>query len=165
MPCRSIRFEDCSADSRGQLNPAQCKAQSGCGWKTRAGFSLSIFGPNVTGSVDVTNFTSVGGLGPALQMDAKGAGSAFATFKDCRFSNSALSGSSTAAPTPVVSLADCGDPDCGDPDVKASEICECESLCFAFACACAFVCALPLHTNRKEAAAHRRELHERRRAL
>ena len=109
----SIRFEDCSADSRGQLDHAQCKAQGGCGWTTHAGFSLSIFGPNITGSVDVTNFSSIGGLGPALQMGAKGASSAFATFKDCRFENSALSGNSTVAPSPVVSLA---------PDAKGRAI-------------------------------------------
>ena len=40
----SIRFEDCTADNRGQLNKKQCKAQDGCGWSIRAGFSLSIFG-------------------------------------------------------------------------------------------------------------------------
>ena len=61
--------------------------------------------PNITGSVDVTNFTSIGGLGPALELDAKAADSAFATFKDCRFENSALSGNSTVAPSPVVAFA------------------------------------------------------------
>ena len=61
--------------------------------------------PNITGSVNVTNFTSIGGLGPALELDAKAADSAFATFKDCRFENSALSGNSTVAPSPVVAFA------------------------------------------------------------
>ena len=61
--------------------------------------------PNISGSVNVTNFTSIGGLGPALELDAKAADSAFATFKDCRFENSALSGNSTVAPSPVVAFA------------------------------------------------------------
>ena len=65
---------------------------------------MSIFGPNITGTVNVTNFSSIGGLGPALQMDAKGAGSAFATFKNCHFSNSALGGNNAVAPSPVVSM-------------------------------------------------------------
>ena len=84
------------------VSPEIVRNEKSCSWPHTMGF---VCRPNITGSVNVTNFTSIGGLGPALDLDAKAADSAFATFKNCRFENSALSGNSTVAPSPVISLA------------------------------------------------------------
>jgi hypothetical protein len=96
-----VTFEDCHVDSRGQLTPAQCKEQGGCGWTERAGFSLAGFPPGITGVVSLRNCSSVGGAGPALRLDAKGAGTHLLV-KDSYFTNTV--DSSTVSPVSSVVL-------------------------------------------------------------
>ena len=95
-----VSFEDCTTDSFGQLDAQQCKAQDGCGWSVRAGYSLSGFPPNITGSVRFLNCSAIGGTGPALQMDSKAA-AMLTTFTDCSFSNVAPA---TGAATSVITM-------------------------------------------------------------
>ena len=98
-----VTFEDCHVDARGQLSEGECEAQHGCGWTTRAGFTLSGFPANITGSIDFIRCSTVGGTYPAVQLDAKGLETE-ARFKDCVFGNDA--GSATD-PSPVFVLEPC----------------------------------------------------------
>lgn len=99
----SVRFEDSSVDNRGQLTQEQCRLQpGGCGWTQRAGWVLSGFPPSITGSVNISGGTSVGGEGPMVTFQAYGGGCK-ATLSNLSLSNAGIGVGDP--PAPVVLLA------------------------------------------------------------